>query len=276
MTRSPQKITEGLYKKSFQFLNKSVKALIIGGILAGVFVGIAAITTILVTHDMQPIFGVGFTKLISGVVFTFGLVTIVLSGSELFTGSNMHIVAAYKDKRNLKKILKNWSIIYIANFIGSIIIVYAIIGTGVYSNQALSDAFINIAKTKINLAWSQAFIKGILCNFLVCLAVRVGESSENVPGKILGYIFVIGAFVINGFEHSIANMFFIPTGIILSSSLGMHLTWQGFFIDNLIPVTLGNIIGGALFIGTTYYIMHMESKDNEDALKKSMVNQNGC
>lgn len=254
--KTPQGITENLYNKSLSFMKKPIKEIIIGGILAGVFVSLAAITSVTVCCDMNNYLGFGFTKLIFGIVFTLGLIMIVLSGSELFTGSNLYIVPVLKDRKNLSKIIKRWMWIYAANFIGSIIMIFLIINTGILNNKLISDYFIKIAQSKLELTFTQAFVRGILCNFLVCLAVRVGESSENVSGKILGYIYVIGAFVINSFEHSIANMFFIPIGILLGHSNEIGLLWQNFIFKNLVPVTVGNIVGGALFVGIVYYIIH--------------------
>ncbi|GAA0181660.1 formate/nitrite transporter family protein [Clostridium sediminicola] len=263
--KTPQEITKTLYEKSFSFLEKSNKELIIGGILAGAFVGLAAITSVTVCQDMANYFGVGFTKLIFGIVFSLGLIMIVLSGSDLFTGSNLYIVSTYKNKNNYSKLLKNWGIVYFANMVGCIVLIFIIFRTGIFNDKSISDYMINITKSKLNLTASQAFFRGILCNFLVCLAVRVGASSDEVSGKIMGYIYVIGAFVINSFEHSIANMFFIPSGIILGNQQGINLSWQTFIFKNLIPVTIGNIVGGALFVGVVYYIMHNKYfRENEN------------
>lgn len=254
--KSPEKITEDLFNKSIAFLNKPVKEILIGGILAGIFVSIAAITSVTVCSDMSSYFGFGFTKLIFGVVFTLGLTLIVLSGSELFTGSNLYIVSIYKDKKYFKKVFRNWILIYLSNFLGAIILIFLIFKTGILNDQLIQKYIVNITKSKLNLTMSEAFVRGIMCNFLVCLAVRVGEASEEVSGKIMGYIYVIGAFVINSFEHSIANMFFIPTGILVAAKNGIYLSWETFFIGNLLPVTIGNIIGGGLFVGVVYQVMH--------------------
>lgn len=254
--KTPQEITKTLYEKSFRFLEKSKSELIIGGIMAGIFVGLAAITSVTVCQDMASYFGVGFTKLIFGIVFSLGLIIIVLSGSDLFTGSNLYIVSIHKNKTNFSKVFRNWSIIYFANMVGCIILIFIIFQTGIFKDKAISDYMINITRSKLNLTASQAFFRGILCNFLVCLAVRVGESSDEVSGKIIGYIYVIGAFVINSFEHSIANMFFIPVGMILGNQQGVSFSWQAFIFKNLIPVTIGNVLGGALFVGSVYYVMH--------------------
>lgn len=254
--KTPQEITKTLYDKSFSFLEKSNTELIIGGILAGIFVGLAAITSVTVCQDMATYFGVGFTKLIFGIVFSLAMIIIVISGSELFTGSNLYIVSVFKNKANFNKIFRRWGIVYFANMAGCIILIFFIFQTGIFDDKSISDYMIYITKSKLNLTASQAFFRGILCNFMVCLAARMGEASDEIPGKIIGFIYVIGAFVVNSFEHSIANIFFIPTGIILGNQQGISLSWQSFIFENLIPVTIGNIVGGALFVGIVYYVLH--------------------
>ncbi|MCY6485777.1 formate/nitrite transporter family protein [Clostridium aestuarii] len=262
--KTPYEITKSLYNKAICFLEKPTKEIFIGGILAGIFVSLAAVTSVTVCCDMNSYFGNGFTKLIFGIVFSLGLILIVLSGSELFTGSNLYIVPIYKNKKYIKKLFTNWILVYISNLIGALIVIYLILHTGIFDDKSISTYMINITKSKLNLTISQAFIRGILCNFLVCLAVRVGESSDEVSGKIIGFIYVIGAFVINSFEHSIANMFFIPMGIILGANEGIYFSWQTFILKNLLPVTLGNIVGGAFLVGTVYYIMHHKCFCNEN------------
>lgn len=253
---NPVEITKRLNEKSNQFINKPFMELVIGGILAGAFVGIAALTSMTVCSDMKGYFGEGITKLVSGIVFSLGLILIVLSGSELFTGSNLYITSTFNNKKNIPNLLKNWSIVYISNFVGSIILLYAVIASGAFDYPGIHNYLMSIVQIKLNLTFLQAFMRGILCNFLVCLAVRVGEASENVSGKILGFIYVISSFVINSFEHSIANMFFIPAGIITGGKVGIYISWKTFLLKNLIPVTLGNILGGALFVATAYFYMH--------------------
>ncbi|MCY6369719.1 formate/nitrite transporter family protein [Clostridium ganghwense] len=271
--KTPQEITKSLYDKSISFLEKTNKEIFIGGILAGIFVSLAAITSVTVCSDMNSYFGQGFTKLIFGIVFSLGLIIIVLSGSELFTGSNLYIVPIYEEKRYIKKLLTNWILVYISNFIGCLILIFFIIHTGVFNEKSISVYMINITKAKLNLTMSQAFTRGILCNFLVCLAVRVGEASDEVSGKIMGFIYVIGAFVINGFEHSIANMFFIPVGILLGANEGIYFSWKDFFVGNLLPVTLGNIIGGAFCVGTIYYLIHYRYLEKKRKGNKSKDNR---
>ncbi|WP_066498856.1 formate/nitrite transporter family protein [Abyssisolibacter fermentans] len=276
--KTPQEITKNLYSKAVSFLERPCREILIGGILAGVFVSLAAITSVTVCSDMSSYFGIGFTKLVFGIVFSLGLILIVLSGSELFTGSNLYIVPVYNNKKLVKKLVIKWCLIYVANLIGAIIVIFLILNTGILNDEIISSYLVKITDSKLKLTIVQAFVRGILCNFLVCLAVRVGEASDRVSGKIIGYIYVIGAFVINSFEHSIANMFFIPIGIILGAKQGLNYSWYTFIFNNLLPVTLGNIVGGALFVGTVYYIMHCRyftNGDNCTMLKNSRSGDSG-
>lgn len=271
--KTPEEITEELWAKSFKFLEKPVGSLIVGGLIAGILVGIAVITTVTATSDMEKYFGLGFTRLVSGIVFTFGLITIVLSGSDLFTGSNLFLVSICKDKKCFLPLLKNSGIIYFANFMASLFLIFMIWGSGIFEIEMIKDSFIRITDAKLSLTWGQAFIRGVLCNFLVCLAIRVGEASKEISGKILAYVFVIGAFVINAFEHSVANMFFIPTGILLKGQIFDFFSWKNFFINNLLPVTLGNIIGGGLLIGYSYYFLHRTSFKDIEVQRKVGVKE---
>lgn len=254
--KTPEQITKTLCDKAFASLRKTFTEVFLGGILAGTFVGLAATTSITVCADMMEYFGSGFTKLISGVVFSLGLIIIVLSGSELFTGSNLFIVTYYRDRRQLKKLLLYWCYVYISNFIGAVLLVYIIIKSGIFDEDIYVNYIMRITNSKLNMSFTQAFLRGLLCNFLVCLAVRVGEASEDVIGKVAVFIYIISAFVINSFEHSIANMFFIPLGIFYGARRDVFFTWTSFLFKNLLPVTIGNIVGGALFVATVYYIMH--------------------
>lgn len=163
----------------------------------------------------------------------------------------------------VSELLRNWSIVYLGNFLGSVLLAYIIFNAGLYNmgSSALGMTAINIANSKVNLTFTQAFYRGIACNWLVCLAVWMATSAENTSGKILACIFPIMAFVGSGFEHSVANMFFVPMGIMLHEVPGLitqigldttNLNWIGFMLRNLLPVTLGNIIGGGFFVATLY------------------------
>ena len=207
--------------------------------------------------------GPGFKSLVSGAVFPVGLIAIVLTGMLLFTGDTMLIpMAAFQKKTTWKKVLYAWFWVYIGNFIGSLFWAYLMdVGPFIKGGNAAeitvfgkSAIAIAEAKTLPYMAngfagyWS-AFMKAIGCNLLVNIAILLAFSSKNMVGKFFGIWFPIMAFVASGFEHSVANMYFIPAGIML----GANVTWGQFIQWNLIPVTIGNIVGGLIFIGAVYY-----------------------
>ena len=251
---------------------ESALRLTILGFFAGVYIGFGAQLAIMVTHDMGTFLGVGMAKLISGAVFSVGLMLVVIAGAELFTGNNLIFLSVLDRQVGVGKLLRNWGIVYFANLAGALFLVLLMYETGLWkTNGALVGAkALSIANAKVNLTFLQAFSRGILCNWLVCLAVWMAVSARAVVGKIFAIFFPITAFVASGFEHSVANMFFIPMGLMLKgqeavvSAAGLagklsHLTIGG-FVMNLIPVSLGNIIGGAFFVATLYWMVYMRNR----------------
>lgn len=223
------------------------------GLLAGAFIAFGAMFfTLVITNQYM---GLGSSRLLGGVAFSLGLILVVVGGAELFTGNNL-IVMAWADKKvTTTMLLKNWGLVYFANLIGAVgaaVLVYWS-GTLSFGEGAVSETALEIAVAKVNLEPSQAFIRGILCNVLVCLAVWLCFSARDVSGKILAIIFPISAFVALGFEHSVANMYFIPLGMLISGGEISVID----FIHNLIPVTLGNIVGGSLFVAIVYWSIYL-------------------
>jgi formate/nitrite transporter len=244
------------------------------GIFAGVYIGFGAQLAIMVTHDMAGFLGVGMAKLIGGAVFSVGLMLVVIAGAELFTGNNLIALSVLGGKAKVGGLLRNWTIVYFANFAGSLLLVLLMYWSGLWkTNEGLVGAkALSIANAKVNLTFLQAFARGILCNWLVCLAVWMATSARTVVGKIWAIFFPIMAFVASGFEHSVANMFFIPMGLVLKGQTAVvtaagltdklsHLTIGG-FVMNLIPVTLGNIVGGAFFVATLYWMVYVRKGKN--------------
>jgi formate/nitrite transporter len=192
----------------------------------------------------------------------------VLAGAELFTGNTMMLLPLAQRRISLFSLLRNWGIVYVANFVGAIFIVYLIYHSGQLKagNYLLGGMTIKIAAAKCHLTFLEAFLLGILCNWLVCLAVWIAVAAKDTAGKILAIFFPIWLFVASGFEHSIANMYFIPAGLfaaqspvllesaqaITSPEMLASLTWTNFFIANLLPVTLGNIVSGGVFVALAY------------------------
>jgi len=240
--------------------------LLIMGILAGVYIAFGAQLATIVGHDISQYLGVGIAKLVIGSVFSVGLMLVVIAGAELFTGNNLIMLSVLNKKASMGSLLRNWGIVYFANLIGSLLIVLLIHYSGLLNvnGGAVGAKAVATASAKVNLDFLQAFTRAILCNWLVCLAVWLAVAAKSVIGKIFACFFPIMAFVASGFEHSVANMYFIPIGILNKgmAAVGMDVSNLnlGGFISNLIPVTLGNIVGGAFFVATLYYFVFLKGK----------------
>lgn len=258
--------TVGVNKAKMTLLN-----LIILGFFAGAYIGFGAALATIVSHDASSYVGVGIAKLLSGAVFSVGLMLVVIAGAELFTGNNLMIAATADRLIKTRTLIQKWAIVYFANFIGSLFLVLVMFYSGLWAigDYAVGAKAVSIASAKVNLSFSEALFRGIGCNWLVCLAVWMASSSHQISGKIVAIFFPITAFVALGFEHCIANMYFIPLGLLIkstaiSSGFGMNLlnlTWINFAVKNLIPVTLGNIIGGAFFVGFLYWLVFLRGKN---------------
>ena len=225
------------------------------GVLAGAFIAFGAMFfTTTVTGSTA---GFGFTRVVGGLAFSLGLVLVLIAGAELFTG-NILIVMAWADGRiEAGRMLRNWAIVYAGNFIGAVASAFFIHWSGVLGmhDGAVAETARTIAAAKIALAPDQAFVRGMLCNALVCLAIWLSFAAHRVSGKILAIIFPITAFVALGFEHSIANMYFLPVAMLQ----GADVTVADLFA-NLVPVTLGNIVGGAGLVGLVYWIVYSRNR----------------
>lgn len=273
------------------------------GLLAGVYIGFGANLATTIGCDAATYVGNGIGQLLFGGVFAVGLMLVVIGGSELFTGNNMFMVVGALDGTiGWGDVAKNWTLVWIANFIGSLLLVYIVVG-GFYGGEsvglfkgAIAAKAIAVAKGKVELTWLSAFCRAILCNWLVCMAVWLALASKDVIGKVWAIWFPIMAFVASGFEHSVANMYFIPMGLELvnhpavldaAAKLSLSkdlaaaatspeaiaamdtfkngalasLTWPKFIMNNLIPVTLGNIVGGGFFVGGLYWFSYLKKND---------------
>ncbi|MCA9954155.1 MAG: formate transporter FocA [Anaerolineales bacterium] len=240
-------------------------------VLAGAFIALGAIFATTATTGSTLSFGLN--KLLSGLVFCLGLILVVGAGAELFTGNNLIVMAWADGKITTRQLLRNWSIVYVGNFVGSVATAVMMLWSKQYTfaNGAIGQNVLNIANAKVNLAFGQALVLGVMCNALVCLAVWLCLGGRSATDKILSIIFPVTAFVAAGFEHSVANMYFIPMGLLVKntapadfwSQIGSsadafaNLTWSNFFLRNLLPVTLGNIIGGALMVGLAYWFIYL-------------------
>jgi formate/nitrite transporter len=237
---------------------------------AGAFQGISADGTRILTP-----WPTGFQRLLSGVVFSLGLILVVIGGAELFTGNNL-IVMAWADRLvSTRLLLRNWGVVYVGNLIGAVAtaVLVALSGQHTFSGGQIGLQALTIAQHKANLEFVEAFVLGILCNALVCMAVWLTYSARSVTDKVLAIVPPIAAFVAAGFEHSIANMYFIPVAILIRRMAGAEF-WDGIgrssadfpavtlsgFLNNLIPVTLGNIVGGALLVGAVYWFVYLRPR----------------
>ena len=252
-------------------LNKALRGKLgqlILAFFAGVFIAFAAEGSNMAAFNLftnPDTYGLG--KVLAGAVFGTGLMLVLIAGGELFTGNTLIIVGVLDRKVKVSQMLSNWLVVYIGNFIGSLFIAYMMSGSGLFNsgNSVLGGQTIKIAAYKTALPFQSAFFMGIMCNWLVCLAVWVSFAAKDVTGKMFACFFVIGLFVTSGFEHSVANMYYIPAGILskanpswveaanISSEQLANLNWFSFVVKNLIPVTLGNIIGGAVMVGSLYW-----------------------
>ncbi len=234
------------------------------GVLAGSYIGFGGLLSTSITFDMAAVMGVGFTKFMAGSAFSLGLMLVVIAGAELFTGNNLMISSVLTREITFGSMLKRWGVVYLANFIGSLLIALLFYFSGLWKtgNGSLGAAAINIAMKKVELGFNEAIFRGIGCNWLVCLAVWMALAARQTIGKIFAIFFPIMGFVAIGFEHCVANMYFIPTGIFLKTwvadvAIGNistdSLTWINFLWKNLLPVTIGNVIGGGVFVGMSYW-----------------------
>ena len=262
--RGPNTIAEtvaasvGVTKATSPWLSRFVL-----GVMAGAYVGFGGFFSLSVTFDMDPALGLGLKKIVSGGAFSIGLMLVVIAGAELFTGNTLMVSSVVTGRVTWKTVLAKWGLVYVANFIGSIVLALLFYLSGLWKtgNLGLGAAAVKVAYAKVHLPFGEAFVRAVGCNWMVCLAVWMALSARQTVSKIFAIFFPIMAFVAMGFEHCIANMFFIPTGIILSTWGGLipagmdisSLTWSAFLVDNLIPVTLGNTVGGVLFVGLGYW-----------------------
>lgn len=268
---SPDKILPRAFEVYTKKARIKTKKLLILSFFAGVFIALAAqgssfaAANLLANKDT-----LGLGKLVQGLTFTPGLIFVILAGAELFTGNCLMITAFLDKKVRLKEMLKSWILVYLGNFIGCIFVVFllSLSGQWLLGDGLVGIRTILIAKSKIDLSFGQAFVLGILANFLVCLGVWMSLGAKSYGSKALAAFFPVAVFVLSGFEHSIANMYYIPAGILaknisdLGAKTGLDaaalasINIPNMLVKNLIPVTLGNIIGGAILVGLLYFLAY--------------------
>ena len=255
---SPRQIAEQVQAVGVVKARLPPLAMLMLGISAGGFIALGALYSVIVFADPTLPFAV--SRLLGGLAFSLGLVLVVIAGAELFTGNNLLVMAWADRKITTTELVRNWVVVYFANAIGAIgiALVVWLSRHGDLNQGAVAARYVEIAAIKTALPFWEAFFKGVLCNLLVCLAVWMAMAGRGVTDKILAVVFPISAFVAAGFEHSVANMYLIPLGILLApgaSAVATAPDWWG-FVSNLVPVTLGNIAGGSILVAAVYHLIY--------------------
>ena len=258
----------------------SLLRMILLGILAGMFIAGGASASSVAMHAIS---NVGLARLVAGSIFPVGLMMIVLVGGELFTGDCLMIMGCVHGKFSAKSMIKVLVVVYLSNFVGSVLFAELVNLSGQYNytNGLLGAFTIKVALGKVNMSFGAAFASGILCNIFVCMAVLMAAAAKDIAGKIWAIFFPILAFIVSGYEHCVANMYYISAGIFAKAnstyaSAAMEsygyttlqldsLNWANFVVKNLIPVTLGNIVGGMVFVGLPLYLIHQTKLKADEA-----------
>ncbi len=274
----PAEIAQYTIETGVKKTRQSLLNMFILAILAGAFIAFAAEGSNMAAYNLfakPETYGLG--KVLAGAIFGTGLMLVLIAGGELFTGNTMIIAAVMEKKVTISSMLINWVVVYAGNFAGAVFIAYMMNMSGLFSSSGglLGGITIKIASYKVGLSFMEAFYLGIMCNWLVCLAVWMSYGAKDMAGKLLAVFFPIWLFITSGFEHSVANMYYIPAGImakgtkIFADSAGalgitaeklQHLNWGTFAVNNLVPVTLGNIVGGGIFVAAVYWFIYIRKK----------------
>jgi len=245
------------------------------GILAGAFIAFASEGSTMAAFNLladPATYGMG--RCLAGVVFPTGLMLVVLAGGELFTGNTLMGVALVRKRISFARMLNNWVFVYAGNLVGAVFLAHMMSFSNLFNsgNGLLGGVTIQIASNKVSLSFVSAFYLGLMCNWLVCLAVWMAYGAKDMAGKILGIFCPIWLFITSGFEHCVANMYYIPAGIMAKTNTAWAkasglppdaldaLNWNAFLINNLIPVTLGNIVGGLFFVGIAYWFAYLRPR----------------
>lgn len=275
MYLTSDEIAKGFIEIGIKKTSTSIKKQFLYAFMAGLLLPLVCAATNMACHKIDNI---GIARTLSGVIFPAGLIMIILAGTELFTGNCLISIACLSKKVRWVDMIKNLTVVYGGNLVGSLISTAMILFSGQYNTSGgeLGGYTIAIGAAKTSLDFIPAIILGILCNVLVCIAVWLSYSAKDVAGKILAMFFPIWVFVISGYEHSVANMYYIPAAILakanpefyrqavegynISSNAIDNLTLQNMIFKNLFPVTIGNIIGGAIFVGGIYWLIHLREE----------------
>ena len=284
----PEEIIEEMRAASEKKTELDLKKLVIKAILAGMFIAFGAAASSTAIFGIEDI---GIAKTIAGVIFPSGLIMVILLGGELFTGDCLAAIGSMGGNIRISQLVRLLVLVYLGNMVGSVLIAIMVYGSGQldYGQAALGAATIKTALGKLTQSPERLFISGILCNILVCVAVLLAGAAKDVVGKIFAVFFPILAFVTGGYEHCIANMYYIPAGILAAgnqtyrqaaqSIYGMteaelaNLNVASFLMNNLLPVTIGNIVGGILLVSVPCYLVYAKGGKADDRVFVSRSNR---
>ena len=267
---SPVEIAKNYITIGKKKVDLAVDKMFLLAVIAGAFVAFGGAGSATASVGVTSSLG----KLISGCIFPGGLTLVLLAGSELFTGNCLLSIPFLEKEITVKQLLKNWTIVYFGNMVGGMLVAIGLVYSGQFNmfDGNMAVTVFSTAAAKCTLTFSDAFIKGIFCNMLVCLAVWVAFSAKDSAGKVISLFFPILIFVICGFEHCVANMYYISAGLFgknvpsyvaAAEQANINLdviTWKNFFVTNLVPVTLGNVVGGAVCVGALYWYVYLRKK----------------
>lgn len=265
---TPVEIARLVEERGVAKANASIPTTFVLGVLAGAFIALGAVLSTVVATG-SPL-GYGPTKLLSGLAFSLGLILVVIAGAELFTGNNLITMSWVSRHISLSRLLRNWGIVYVGNLVGalSVVVMLSLADWWKQADSALGGTALSIAVAKASLPFTVVVLRGILANALVCLAVWLASAGRTVTDKVLAIVFPISAFVAAGFEHSIANMYFLPIGLALKGETSVVRAAGvsarelanldiGATFANVAAATLGNVIGGAVLVGLVYWFVYL-------------------
>lgn len=272
---SPLEIARNYVAIALHKANLSAFKMVILGIFAGLFIGFAGIAS---TTAQSTIGVASVARLVGACVFPAGMAMVLIAGSELFTGNTLMIIAVLEKKITVQKMLKNWFFVFLGNFMGASMVAIGVVygHTPDLYGQQLAQSIVAAGASRCNLTFAEGLIRGILCNILVCIAIWMSFAAKKVSGKLMTSFWPVMVFVLCGFEHSVADIYFGVAGLLTAQEYGIvaqGLSWSRFFLNGLLPITLGNIIGGAgivgfgywlLFLHQTPYTHHTVSEEQED------------
>jgi formate/nitrite transporter len=252
----PGEIASRLEAASVRRASTPTRNLIVLGLLGGVYIGFGGALATLALTDSSLGYGLG--RIAAGLSFSLGLVMLVVAGGELFTGNNLMVLAYASRKISARALLHNWSLAYVANAAGGILLAVVMHRAGILDGGGVKTTAVRIAEAKAHLDWASAFLRGVLCNMLVCIAVWLSTAARSVEGKVVAIALPISAFVALGFEHCIANFYLLPVGMLSGAEIGI-----ADFLANIVPVTIGNTLGGVL-VAAAYHLVYLGNDRPQD------------